>query len=518
MQHARYILDLSASRVRLLQGDRELATVNVRTCAGEPHEQRAEAARLCAVRANVPRGTRVIIIFSSNNESSIVSQFQLSTADALTAARVALEAQRDIADRRLLGVCSLGAETDEGSWILGVECDETSAEEAASCVRGAGLTPLALIPSRAFAQASVAAVVRRDGGAEPVVALRLDETSGALAGGTGGKLALVRPVDIGHDALTQGYRSALRALSDGGGDDDELRGRAEILLWKHGVPAREAVLDEQLGLTGAMVLPALQPVLQRIGVELRQTIKFGLGDSALSNSKILLSGQITKCPGIADALAAMMETPVIDAPADSDECKEILGVIEPASERARATVRRFSLGAACGAAATIAAAAFIANGASGQAAAARAADAAISPQLQQLSALHDRLLYVSEDITRLNAVKAALDASLGVNPEWSLVMGELSRLTPADIKIVRFAGSSEATDARLRIDGTASVGDGSEDPVVGYMERLRNSSLFSDVQIASSRLESRDGVARREFSVTLRVRAGAFHVSLLEER
>jgi hypothetical protein len=518
LQQTRYRLDLSASRARLLQADRELASVSVRTCAGTISEQRAEAARLCARRANVPRGTNVVVAYFSNDEQSTVTQFELSAADALTAARVALEAQSDGAQRRLLGVRRLAAESEKSCWILGVECDEASAEDAARCARGAGLTPLAVIPSRAYAQACVASVVRRHTGEDSVVVLRLDETAGALAGGVGGELALVRPVDIGHDALAQGYRSALRAVLGDDADADELHARAELLLWKHGVPGRDVVVDQALGLTGSMILPALQPVIQRISVELRQTIKFGLGDSAMSNSRVVLSGDIANLTGFADAVSLMIEMPVNAAPVDSDRCDEIFGVIEPSTERARTTVRRFARGTACGAAAALAGAALIANGAMEEAAAARADDAALTPQLLQLSELHDRITLVSTDITRVNSVKDALDAALGVNPRWSLVMGELSRLTPGDVKISRFSGSSDSADARLRIDGSAPVGDGNVDPLVGYLERLRGGSLFSDVQIASSRLESRDGAPRREFSLTLRVRAGTFSAMLLEER
>jgi hypothetical protein len=115
-------------------------------------------------------------------------------------------------------------------------------------------------------------------------------------------LRLVRPADIGYEALTDTYKQVLRELDEN--DDSEIDrsidAEARAHLFEHGIPFQPKQL-EKFELRSSL-LPRMAPVLQRIGIDLKQTIRFGIADPmAVENLVVLGPGgaipMITKAIG-----------------------------------------------------------------------------------------------------------------------------------------------------------------------------------------------------------------------------
>lgn len=117
-----------------------------------------------------------------------------------------------------------------------------------------------------------------------------------------GRLLLVRPADIGFETLTDSYRQVLSEYAKQMNQpmDQPFDQIAQEYLFEHGVPYQ---VHQCGGLElRSSVLPRMAPVLQRMGIDLKQTIRFGINDPyAVKNLVVLGPGgaipMVTKAIG-----------------------------------------------------------------------------------------------------------------------------------------------------------------------------------------------------------------------------
>lgn len=127
-----------------------------------------------------------------------------------------------------------------------------------------------------------------------------------------GELKLVRPADFGYESLADAYRQAVADQFD----DDEPTHRdldvtAQSHLFEHGIPFQMIQVGD-LELRSA-VLPRMAPALQRIGIDLKQTIRFGIDDSSSLN-RLTVVGPGAAIPSITKAIGEHLELNVACAP------------------------------------------------------------------------------------------------------------------------------------------------------------------------------------------------------------
>lgn len=85
--------------------------------------------------------------------------------------------------------------------------------------------------------------------------------------------------------------------------------QAAWILRYVGIPDRETIINEEHGVTGLHVLPLLQPILQRLLVELKQSLRFGLSSAQRSSLSLIFSGPGAMTPHLAALISESLEIP-----------------------------------------------------------------------------------------------------------------------------------------------------------------------------------------------------------------
>lgn len=209
-------------------------------------------------------------------------------------------------DRAGSGACMMLAYSD---------CDKTLRSLYAWLKRN-GFTPGAMIPM------SVASTICASEDAmqcdDQTAILYLDADSSVIALSRQGKLALVRPSNLGYQKLIDAYQRAFdEHLSDAENDGRDANTPGETApdpascLFEHGVPFQPI---EYHGIDlRSTVLPCMAPVLQRLGIDIKQSIRFGL-ENAQGIRNLYLYGTGAAIPGLPKAIAEHLEMHVQPAP------------------------------------------------------------------------------------------------------------------------------------------------------------------------------------------------------------
>lgn len=192
--------------------------------------------------------------------------------------------------------------------ILACAEAQQRAEALAGLVRACGLEVDALIPGEAVAISDGAQLVttKDQQDADRVRAVVwVGEHFCALVVGGVGRLLLTRTIGVGLEAMVEALGRPLRPR------DPELppvslaHGPARDLLYRLGVPAADAPVPDHPTLAGSSVLPHLQPVVQRLSVEIKQSLRFGLSEADRARVRLVVAGPGSAVPGLASTLARM---------------------------------------------------------------------------------------------------------------------------------------------------------------------------------------------------------------------
>jgi Tfp pilus assembly PilM family ATPase len=271
-------------------------------------------------------GARAVVIYHSTSSPTLVSSApaNLSSADAEEAARLALAGVADFPiDESTIQNCELFAdcpasrgETDvRQSHVLSTAETATTINDISAWVESAGLKFHGAIPVAAVAMHSAAnsawSVGRRAG--DRAAVLWVGEHGSALACVTEGSVRFVRPVGIGIESLIDAMCQPLRARDDSFTAKTLDRESARRLLAEVGVPAPEQPLPGMPGFTGAALLPVMQPALQRITIETKQSLRFGLPEKERASVRLLLAGPGAHVPGLGDWISRQCGLQQIDA-------------------------------------------------------------------------------------------------------------------------------------------------------------------------------------------------------------
>jgi hypothetical protein len=184
-----------------------------------------------------------------------------------------------------------------------------SVDALTSWLTSAGLNVMQCLPVDAPALAlCVRNVTATSGQKDPATAtatIWIGEHSTTMAAGVGGTLRFIRTVAIGTEALCEAMSRPMRTRRP-----DEVpitldRPAARALLAKAGIPLPGDVIDSSRGIDGASVLPLLQPVLQRLAVEVKQSFRFGLTEGERTNLRIVLDGPGSALGRLAESVAQL---------------------------------------------------------------------------------------------------------------------------------------------------------------------------------------------------------------------
>ncbi|NNF43336.1 MAG: hypothetical protein HKN62_09860 [Phycisphaerales bacterium] len=322
---------------------------------------------------------------------------------------------------------------------------------------------------------------------------------------SGGTLLFDRRIDLGLESLASSLTSPLTVR--GRGETIELSDEdAQTMLQNHGVPDRDAIVHEELQLTGGQVIPLLQPVLQRFIVELRQSLRFGLSEGDRSNLSIRVTGPGASIPGLTDLIGKELgvetraddgyssttswttpgatEGELRDALKDPKVLQQLNLLPKELNQHRRfGRLRRWLW---TGAAAALAMIALDGVRQHARLRTARDQAAVYASQIADLEALEQNVARLRSVMEATNALDATIREEVGLRVDLAACLKELSLTTPQQIRLLsmNFARDGSRTGGIVR--GFAYLGDeGRGTGLDTFIEQLRDSPLFTSVELGN---------------------------------
>ena len=372
-------------------------------------------------------------------------------------------------------------------------------ESVAGLLRRAGLRPRLIIPRKAYLMRWAVDVAKAAPNEKHIVILRLDTHSGVLAGGASGQLSFGRLLDSGVQMLAEAYARALRVLCESSPD------APMNLLHTHGIPRRDTLIDPERGIRGDTVLPMLQPVLQRLAIEIKQTLRFALAESQSARVQVHLTTTGRPIPGLAAAISGLLDTEVIDELLPERRPEAELS-LTPYSEIAIGTRLSFASALRVGA---VAAMAVIA---SDYVLTSRVAErlgnqvAATSVHAAQFERAASHMARLQEIRQELGRIDAFIDGTVQHHASSAATLGMLTRIEAPGLRIHEVLTSHTGKEEIMTLRGSLPVLPDGGDPLPPLLSSLGTSPLVSAVQLTSSRsspVGDQDGI---HFSLTLTLR------------
>lgn len=348
-----------------------------------------------------------------------------------------------------------------------------------------------------------------------VLCLHIGMHQSVLAAADRNRLAFVRQLGVGLQALVAALsrEPAGRAGVDGVLD----AGSALDLLLDAGLPRG----DEHGGERGAgRVLPLLQPGIQRLVVETRQSIRFGLSDEARRGARIIIEGPGAAVPRLAEVIAQQVGLPFVpieSARGDGGARQQATGVtllpadgrgvpsLLPESLAARELASRVRRGLAVGTAAAMAVIAVEAIGVSrslGQAERELERVRSDAARLGPVAELHQRL---TQTTATLASVRGRSERAIGPDPKWHAALVLLSEVVPESVRLGQVSFTVDGGVPTMRIYGqTLSGGDGEGSTMLRQLlSTLSAAPMVSEARLGATQLvESRWGTSQ-SFDLTV---------------
>lgn len=381
-----------------------------------------------------------------------------------------------------------------------------------------GVQAQRVLPGEAAAIVDVATRAFANATRAPEAWVRIGEHATSLAVGVEGRLLLVRTIEVGLSAIAD----PLTRLFAGADREEPPRRAALRFLFEHGVPDARDIIDAQRAIHGADVLPVIQPVLQRLFVEIKQSLRFGLSREDHQAVSLQVTGPGALVPRLADLLAEHTErfvgvaAPALAQPAaeaPENACALPADVAPPYPDlnlvpqaRLEATAVRATRRALIGGG--VAAALLI--GAETMTHLRAATDA--ERQLQSMQASLRQASHLETTRERLGAYRAALrttEASigerLGRRTAWSAWLRDATRRIPEGVRFTHVHAGAQGGEPIVTLRGHAREGEGADASrtISAFARALEASPLTTQVTLgATQRVRTPSGDAR-QFEITV---------------
>lgn len=381
-----------------------------------------------------------------------------------------------------------------------------------------GLRAERVVPSRAIAMYACwrSAISLKE---SDVVMVDLDEHVMTMCGIVGGRPRLVRQLSLGTELLVDAYARAMRTARSVDAAPPS-REEAAHGVWTLGVPSREQSIDRQGATRGHHVLPLLQSVVQRIAIEIKQTIRFGL-DLENRRVQVRLGGPGACVPSLASVLSDHADA-VVEAMSDdgargrvwdTESCiRRLLASLPPGVNLLPSKVVRSASSRTTRRAALVGTAiALLAIGADVGVKGRRLASieselASLSPQATHLT----EQIKLRDEAARLSGVMSEteqrLRVAMGERAAWYSALDAIRSVDEIGVRLSDISCGYEGGRAVIVLRGVATVGGTNGDALRGLMQMLAARPEFENVTLGSTRLQQTGGESVRSFTLSVGVR------------
>lgn len=335
-----------------------------------------------------------------------------------------------------------------------------------------------------------------------------------------GTIVFSRLINIGLESLVRSLTRTYHVDSNILNVDLDAE-RAREILHSCGVPSDDFVVPEEFGISAQQIIPMMQPVLQRLAVELRQSLRFGLTERQRQEISLVVTGPGSSLKGLSQCLGHELE---LDITAESDyamydhktpgapgsELIDAIGQLRTLNDlrlltESRAQARfsgRLRQWLWVGAAAAVAMIVLEGVGYEIQLKEARW-------QLQTLEVLSGQFEKLEKSSTRLQETIVALKEldhcifdEMGTGVDFQAGMNEISHITPSSIRFSKISLRNGYNNAVGSLTGYAFVDDLGGIQLEKFMDRLRRSSLFDQVQLLNVQTGRYEGREVKRFDVS----------------
>jgi len=540
------VIEVSPSRLEIavVRGQRVLrSAVQMSSVAGNEQSVPDSLAGLQAslntlVAECQCKGLKATVVYHSAASSVLVTSApsSLGPAEVEEAARLAIAGVADfLIDGAPIAMSPMLVDHPVAGSVQGIrQSHSLSAAERADTidaiarwVADAGLQFAGAVPAGAIALHAAAMAAWSIGGRtrDHAAVLWIGEHGCGLACVTEGSARFVRCFGVGIESLIGAMCQPLRGRDE---QTPELlldRASARAMLSAVGVPAPDQPLPGLPGYTGAALLPILQPALQRITIEAKQSLRFGLTEQERSTIRMQIIGPGAAVPGLAEWITRQCNLEGIEsgtqAPASagatlSSTSGAIAGVIAAdgslpilVPERlARQQLRKR---------ARVALAVGVTLACGWVGADWYAAHSELQSQTRRLDVLQSAVTE-GESAARLrqatiaarqalNGVEARIAKGLGSGADASGVLEAVALAASAEVRLSTIELQSDKEAVTCRISGFVRLSE-STDPtlaITSFVDSLAATPIFRSVRLGSTQRTRIDGAQSHAFELMIEV-------------
>ncbi len=364
-------------------------------------------------------------------------------------------------------------------------------------------------PSSALTLADAVDEASQQRSDEVAARLYFDRYCSLLTVSSGGSVRLVRRIEIGFEDFASAISNPIHQRDGDQGPITLAPGKARALLCEHGIAGFDDTIDQGLGLRGKDTLPLIQPALQRLGIEIKQSLRFELSQEERESIKLTCSGPFGGMPNITSAICEQTEITasgvgaakpdpesaeapffgVSNRPVDLAKLARnhnILG--DSIASGLRTEALRFGLRAgAVAAVVAIGATAFFTNTQIQKERESTRSLGAAMETVDEIVAMNESILLRGQS---LSATHQRMHSTIGTSMRWSDVLSTLPGLIPDAVTVVDLEGVEHTASAPAKIElaGIAKeTGEQtSQESLSSFIESLNGCPLVDSVVLGST--------------------------------
>lgn len=376
--------------------------------------------------------------------------------------------------------------------------------------REVGVKPIGVVPAEAIELISAArlALERGAGGA----VLWVGDHSSVLAAGSAGRLVFVRALAVGLDSLRAALLRPLRVRRDSIDAVTLTPDEARLALAKTGIPTAIDIIDVDRGITGAAVLPALQPVLQRMCVEIKQSLRFGLSDEERSAMSIVLAGPGSAVNRLAEVLDGQSGTKVVKAEGAGAKAGAHVNwpdrlSLRPLAQQHVQRINRVRVAVVAGVALAGGLMAFQWQSAQDRLGPAEARLTQLTQTAEQIGRFSAEQARAAESRVRLAQAEARIRSGLGDTADWSGVLRVLGETTSDKVRLTSVEMRIERGDPQCSVRGVMQAGK-KNDPaavITKYIDDLSALPIVRNVRLGATQRTASGSSQTQKFELGIRL-------------
>lgn len=450
-------------------------------------------------RLRVPVGAPVVVGFEST--SSVAEAQSIPAGDAqlgLASLRLAMCERLGVPRRtQAVQVKQVSSATGGDSPSSGVAILSGASESEIGAIHDwigrAGLRCTHLVPSGAVLLAHTTRAISKSATDQIRIVLHIEGHRSVLGVSAGGRIELLRTFEIGMNNLAEAIARASASRGDGRASVLSV-GQALESLAKNGLPKPDTDFDTEHGLSANAVLPVLQPVLQRFGIEIKQSLRMVMRRSGTSAVHVELRGPGSKIPLLPDVFAQAVEVDfqVAEDPAGANSLELMLCqsgwqdlALTSTAAVAEASSRRFRRAVVAGAVVGLGVLGVEAAHYASASAALKDERRTVDAELVQVHEFEELSRATVDLGERLTRGENLLGEFVGSQPDWNAVLTSLAVSARSWVELTEIRGTNEKDHAYLLLYGVADATDGSATNLTAFIEELSGSALFEKVDVES---------------------------------